>query len=99
MSTLKEYSIEVYKVDKRIKKAERYGRNKPGLRFIQVIDFAPVTRDYIQTVAQQKRKLGFVVEVYETYVTQKSLVGGQEYQERYDTPHFCSPSSETYWSM
>ena len=26
-------------------------------------------------------------------------LGGKEYQERYDTPRFCSPSSESYWSM
>jgi len=24
---------------------------------------------------------------------------GNEYQERYDTPSFCSPSSESFWSM
>jgi len=22
-----------------------------------------------------------------------------EFTERYDTPYYCSPSSETYWSM
>jgi hypothetical protein len=25
-------------------------------------------------------------------------MGGAEFQERYDTPYYCSPSSETYWS-
>jgi len=24
---------------------------------------------------------------------------GAEFQERYDTPYYCSPSSETYYSM
>jgi hypothetical protein len=27
------------------------------------------------------------------------MMGGGEYQERYDTPRYCSPSSEAYWSM
>jgi hypothetical protein len=99
MSKLTEYTIELYKADKRIKKDERYGRNKAGLRFVEVMDFAESTRDYIEIVAEQKRKLGFVVEVFETYVTRKNLIGGKEFQERYDTPYYCSPSSESYWSM
>jgi hypothetical protein len=62
------------------------------------MDFDPVTKDYIETVAEQKRKLGFVVEVFETFVTRKNMMSGKEYQERYDTPYYCSPSSETFWS-
>jgi hypothetical protein len=38
----------------------------------------------------------------ETYqprmVTRKNLMSGQEFQEDVNTPYFCSPSSETYWS-
>ena len=99
MGKLTEYTLEIYKADKRVKKADRYGKNKVGLRFVEAMDFAESTRDYIEIVAEQKRKLGFVVEVFETYVTRKNLIGGKEYLERYDTPYYCSPSSETYWSM
>ena len=99
MSKLTAYTVELYRADKRIKKDERYGRNKAGLRFVEVKDFAPVTKDYIASVVDNFRKVGFVVEVFETYVTRKNLVGGKEFQERYDTPYFCSPSSESYWSM
>jgi len=99
MSQLTEYSVEIYKTDKRIKKDERYGKNKTGLRFVEVIDFAPTTKDHIDTVAADKRKQGFIVEVFETFVTRKNLIGGKEFQERYDTPYYCSPSSESYWSM
>ena len=60
---------------------------------------SPSTKDYIEAVAESKRKLGFGVYVYETYVTRKNLMGGREFQERYDTPYYCSPSSEYYWSM
>ena len=90
MSALTEYTLEIYKADK---------RTKEGRRLVAKQDFAPSTRDYIETVVEQKRKLGFIVELFETYVTRKNLMGGKEYQERYDTPRYCSPSSESYWSM
>lgn len=35
----------------------------------------------------------------ETFVTKKNFISGEEYQESIDTPYYCSPSSETYWSM
>ena len=90
MSALIEYTLEIYKSDK---------RTKEGRRLYAKQDFAPSTKDYISAVADQKRKLGFIVEVFETYKTCKNLMTGIEYQERYDTPYFCSPSRESYWSM
>ena len=75
MTKLKEYSLEIYRADKRIKRDERYGRNKAGQRFIEVLDFAPSTRDYIDTVVAAKRKQGFIVEVFETFVVQKIYFG------------------------
>jgi hypothetical protein len=35
----------------------------------------------------------------EKTVTKVNLMSGQEYQERANTPYYCSPSSESYWSM
>ena len=99
MSKLTAYTLEIYKTDKRIKKDERYGRNKVGLRFVEAQDFAPVTKAFIQSAAESIRELGFVVEVFETFKTKTNMMSGKEFQERYDTPYFCSPSSETYWSM
>ena len=90
MSTLVEYTLELYKSDKRV---------KDGKRLVSKQDFAPSTKDYIQAVAEGKRKLGFIVEVFETYVTEKNLMTGKTFKERYDTPYFCSPSSESFWSM
>jgi len=90
MSTLVEYTLELYKSDK---------RTKEGKRLVAKQDFAPSTKDYISAVADAKRKLGFIVEVFETYVTEKNLVTGKKFKERYDTPYFCSPSSESFWSM
>jgi hypothetical protein len=99
MSKLTAYTVEIFKADKRIKKDERYGRNRVGLRFIEVRDFAPVTKDYIDTVVAEKQQQGFIVKLFETFVTRTNIQSGKEFQERYDTPYYCSPSSETYWSM
>ena len=93
MSAMTEYTLEIYKSDK---------RTKEGRRLVAKEDFAPTTEAYINAVADGKRKLGFIVEVYETFVIKKSLdvgYGSREFQERYDTPYYCSPSSESYWSM
>lgn len=89
MSALTEYTLEIYKVDR---------RTKEGRRLYAKEDFAPCTKDYIDTVVAGKRGLGFIVEVFETYVTRKSVMGGREFQERYDTPFHASPRSESYWS-
>jgi len=99
MSKLTHYTIEVYKADKRIKKDARHGKDKKGLRFVDVTDFAPSTKDYIDTVVKRYVRDGFVAQAFETYVVKKNLIGGKEFVERYDTPNFCSPSSESYWSM
>jgi hypothetical protein len=90
MSDMKEYTLEIYKTDR---------RTKEGRRLVAKQDFAPSTEAYINAVVEGKRKLGFIVEIFETYVTRKNMMGGREYQERYDTPRYCSPSSEAYWSM
>ena len=93
MSALTEYTLEIYKVDRRY---------EAGERLVSIQDFAPCTKDYIEAVAAEKRKQGFKVKVFETYVTRKSLdigYGSKEFKERYDTPYYCSPSSESYWSM
>ena len=99
MSKLTHFSVEVYKADRRIKKDARYGKDKKGLRFVDVIDFAPSTKSYIDTVVKGYIKDGYVAQAFETYVFKKNLLSGQEFAERYDTPYLCSPSSESYWSM
>jgi hypothetical protein len=90
MSKLTEYTIEVYKCDRRV---------KGSYRLIEKKDFAPVTEAYINTVAEKFMNDGFIVKIFETYVTKTNLMGGKEFTERYDTPIYCSPSSESYWSM
>lgn len=99
MSKLTAYTLEIYKADRRIKKDARRGKDKVGLRFVEAKDFVPVTADFIRYAAEGIRQMGYVVEVHETFVTRTNMMSGQEMQERYDTPSYCSPSSESYWSM
>lgn len=89
MSKLTAYTVEVYKADRRIKE---------GRRLVEKKDFCPVTQDYINSVVEVLKFRGFIAEVHETFVTKQNLMGGQEFTERYDTPYFCSPASERYWS-
>ena len=90
MSKLTAYTVEIYKADRRV---------KAGQRLIEKRDFEPVTRDYINTVVEQLQTKGIIVKLYETFVTKQNLMGVKEFTERYDTPYFCSPASESYWSM
>jgi len=83
-----EYTIERYKIDL---------RRKEGLRLIDRIDY--ITYDQLDSVVEDLEKDGYIVNVFETYTTQKNLITGELYQERTDTPSFCSPSSESFWSM
>jgi len=89
MSKLTAYTVEIYKADRRVTE---------GRRLLEKRDFEPVTRDYIDTVVEGLQATGITVELHETFVTKKNLMGGKEFTERYDTPYFCSPSSESYWS-
>ena len=88
----KDYTVEVYKMDR---------RTKSGLRPVLKKDHAGIdlkTLKHLYETTWFKRD-GYIHAYHETYVTRKNMMSGKEYQERYDTPLCCSPSSETYWSM
>jgi hypothetical protein len=89
MSKLTAYTIEIYKKDRRVKE---------GRRLVEKRDFDPVTRDYIETVVERLSAKNTEIELHETFVTKTNLMGGREFTERYDTPYYCSPASESYWS-
>jgi hypothetical protein len=86
------YTVEVYKLDRRIKSGERLDRK---------VDHTTADRAAIAEVyaARYPESKGYRFEIHETLVTRSNLMGGASYQERYDTPRHCSPSSEAYWSM
>ena len=88
------YTIEIYAKD---------ARTKQGERLIEKIDYTDFTREKIESAFSTTFPADkYRFEIHETFVTKKSLdvgYGSKEFQERYDTPYYCSPSSETYWSM
>ena len=83
-----DYTVELYKLDRRC---------KDGKKLVAKMDYHCEDLAVIENDFPVKR--GYVRFIHETYVTRKNAMTGVEYQERYDTPYFCSPSSESYWSM
>jgi hypothetical protein len=89
------FTIEIYKKD---------ARKKTGERLVGKYDYDRKDREAMLRETNElyelyHPKMGYRFEIHETYVKRNNLMGGAEYQERYDTPRFCSPSSEAYWSM
>jgi len=85
-----EYTIERYTIDL---------RRKDGLRLIDKMDYLPSTMEHLDRAVSLMEDDGFIINYFPTYTTEKNLLTGELYQERTDTPHFCSPSSESFWSM
>jgi predicted RNase H-related nuclease YkuK (DUF458 family) len=85
------YTVEVYKTDKRSKKGERLVRKTDH----STHDRTMLEHLYKTTYFPSE---GFRFEIHETIVTRRNAITGQLYEERYDTPWACSPSSEAYWS-
>lgn len=85
-------TVEVYKKDL---------RKKSGERLVEKVDLANITPVRAEVVTNKKypASKGYRFELHPTYVTRTNMMSGLEYKERYDTPRFCSPSSEAYWSM
>ena len=84
------YTVEIYKTDRRVKSGER---------LLSKTDSATDNRSMLEHTVNSTMQKGERYIIHETYVTRKNLLSGAEFQERYDTPYYCSPSSETYWSM
>ncbi len=85
------YTVEVYKKDRRV---------KTGERLVKKVDHSTADRSALEHVYKHTYfpSHGYRFEIHQTMVRRRSI-HGQEFEERYDTPHFCSPSSESYWSM
>lgn len=86
------FTVEVYKKDRRVKSGER---------LVLKQDYDTDNRSMLEHTVKHtwRASQGYRFELHETFVTRKNLMTGKEYQERYDTPYFCSPSRESYWSM
>ena len=86
------YTVEVYKKDR---------RTKVGERLVRKTDHSTADRSALEHVYKHTYfpSQGYRFEIHETMITRRNLMTGLPYQERYDTPHSCSPSNETFWSM
>jgi hypothetical protein len=86
------YTVEIYKTDARTKKGER---------LVSKTDYEVSDKSMLEHTVKHtyRSSQGFRYEIHQTYVTRTNMMGGKEYQERYDTPNYCSPSCESYWSM
>lgn len=85
------FSFEVYKLD---------ARTKSGKRLVKKFDselFSTKERAE-QFVTEEFKDPRFIVTIHETMVEKVNYMSGKPFMERYDTPYYCSASSETYWS-
>ena len=89
---MKSYTFEVYKTDRRTRKGERLVEKKD-------MEFGDMARAMDWAGTEWPTAKGFRVETHTTFVTRRNLMSGNEFEERYDTPRYCSTSSEAYWSM
>jgi hypothetical protein len=87
---MKSYTFELYKTDR---------RTKEGRRLVRVFDMEMTDAKVKQVAKDFQDSLGLTVVVQETYVERTSAMDGKKFMERYDTPYFCSPSSERFWTM
>ena len=86
------YTVEIYKRD---------ARTKSGERLVSKTDYDVTEQTMLEHTVKHtyRASQGYRYEIHETYVTKTNLMGGKEFTERYDTPYYCSPASESYWSM
>lgn len=84
------YTVEIYRAD---------ARTKSGERLVLKKDYDTLNRSTLEKSVKDSLHKNERYEIHETYVTRTVLGTDKEFQERYDTPYYCSPSSETYWSM
>lgn len=84
-----DYTVEVWKKD---------ARYKSGERLVRKDDFHDWDIDELRVHVDTHYGSEYITRIHNTYVTRKNLLTGEPFQERYDVPYYCSPSSETFWS-
>jgi hypothetical protein len=86
------YTVIVFKADK---------RKKTGEREVLYKDYDTDNKSMLEHTVKNtwRSSQGFRYEIHQTMVERTNMMGGGKYQERFDTPNYCSPSSESYWSM
>lgn len=86
-----EYTIEIYKADK---------RRKDGKRFIEAVEVNSLDKkgaeDVAKSMVAKDKKLTY--EVHQTWVEVRNIMSGKIVKEHYKTPYSCSVGSESYFS-
>lgn len=84
-------TVEVYKKDRRTRKGEKL-ISKEDIELNSVL-----TRELLSEQVKSYIDSNCRFEIHDTYVEKTNMMSQQTFYERYDTPYYCSPSSETYW--
>lgn len=84
-------TVEVYKKDKRTRKGEKLV-SKEDVELNSVLTRKMLSEQVESYIGPKDR-----FEIHDTYVEKTNMMSQQTFYERYDTPYYCSPSSETYW--
>lgn len=89
-----DYTLYIYKLDKRYKAGERLFNTTvwPNM------DENGMKRTVADLYPLYKATDGWRMEFHPTKITVKSLMTGQDVQIDRDTPWACNPASESYWS-
>ena len=76
------------------------GRKKKGYRVIDVLE---VDESCVEMTATHLRDSyptpTYRIKVDPLYAVRTNLMSGKEFVERFDTPSYCSPSCESYFTM
>lgn len=86
-----EYTIEIYKSDKRL---------KAGKKLVDSIEIVAFDAKDANSIAEEKMKgrgEKFSYELHETYYEVRNIMSGKIVKEHYKTPYSCSVGSETYF--
>lgn len=79
-------TVEIYRKDNRYKGGEKLISKN------DVEDSKNLGQHIAATLDEKER-----FSIHRTYVERVNVMTKQTFYERYDTPYYCSPSSETYW--
>lgn len=90
-----DYTMYIYKADKRKKSGERL----VSTTVWRDRDEAGMKRECAELFHLYPATQGYRFEYFPTMKTVRNLMSGKDIQIPHDTPRACDPSSELYWSM
>lgn len=75
----------------------KYDPAAKGFHVLEKIDGKTKT---VQTFARKHLAIEHALELGNTTMVEKTnMMTGKKFLERENTPYYCSPASESYWSM